>query len=124
FDANLYPGAFAIALGTNPANARRAIDALGQEVKRLRDGGITQRERDEAVAYLTGRFPLRLESNAGMAEILWAMEFYQLGPDYLDRYADYYRAVTVAQANEAARRHLRPERAVLVVAGTVPEGGP
>src|SRR5262249_35816843 len=33
FDANLYPGAFAIALGTNPANARRAIDALGQEVK-------------------------------------------------------------------------------------------
>jgi zinc protease len=123
FDANRYPGPFEVALGTNPANVGRAIDALGHEVKRLRDAGITQRERDEAVAYLTGRFPLRLETNAGMAEVLWAMEFYRLGTDYLDRYADYYRAVTVAQANEAAMSHLHPDRATLVIAGTLADEG-
>jgi hypothetical protein len=48
-----------------------------REVRRLRDRGITRRERDEAVAYLTGRFPLRLETNSGMADVLWAMEFYR-----------------------------------------------
>jgi zinc protease len=122
FDATLYPGPFEVALGTNPANARKAIDALVREVTRLRDAGITPRERDEAVAYLTGRFPLRLETNAGMADVLWAMEFYHLGADYLDRYADHYRAVTVAQANEAARRHLQPGRATLVIAGPPAEG--
>ncbi|MBI4014275.1 MAG: insulinase family protein, partial [Candidatus Rokubacteria bacterium] len=120
-DASLYPGPFEVALGTNPANAQKAVDALLAEVRRIRDQGITARERDEAVAYLTGRFPLRLETNAGIAEILWVMEFYGLGPDYIDRYADYYRAVTVAQANEAARRHLHPDRATLVIAGTLPE---
>lgn len=120
-DASLYPGPFQVALGTNPANARKAVDALLAEVRRIRDKGITQRERDEAVAYLTGRFPLRLETNAGVAEILWVMEFYSLGPDYVDRYADYYRAVTVAQVNEAARQHLHPDRATLVIAGTLPE---
>src|SRR5262249_61919280 len=112
-DASLYPGPFEIALGTNPLNARKAIDALVPEVKRMRDRGVTQRERDEAVAYLTGRFPLRLETNGGMADILWGMEFYSLGADYIDRYGDYYRAVTVAQANEAARKHLHPDRATL-----------
>ena len=56
---------------------------------------MTQREVDEAVAYLTGRFPLRLETNGGVAEILRGMEFYNLGADYMDRTAGYYRAVTV-----------------------------
>ncbi len=123
FDSSLYPGPFEIALGTNPANARKAVDALQAEVRRIRDHGVTQRERDEAVAYLTGRFPLRLETNAGMADILWAMDFYTLGPDYIDRYADYYRAVTIGQVNEAARKHLHPDRATLVIAGTLAEAG-
>jgi zinc protease len=122
FDASLYPGPFEVTLGTNPANAQKAIDVMIREVTRLRDTGITPRERDEAVAYLTGRFPLRLETNAGMADVLWAMEFYHLGPDYLDRYPGYYRAVTVAQANEAARKHLHPGRATVVIAGTPAEG--
>jgi zinc protease len=120
FDASLYPGPFRAYLGTNPANVQKAVASLDAEVRRIRDKGVTRRERDEAVAYLTGRFPLRLETNAGMADILWAMEFYRLGTDYIDRYADYYRAVTVAQVNEAARRHLHPDRATLVVAGPVP----
>jgi len=121
FDAGWYPGPFAVSLGTNPANAKQAIETMLREVRRLRDRGITRRERDEAVAYLTGRFPLRLETNSGMADVLWAMEFYRLGADYLDRYADYYRAVTLAQANDAALKHLRPDLGTLAVAGTDPD---
>lgn len=120
FDASLYPGPFQVSLGTNPANAPKAITSLEAEVRRIRERGITRRELAEAVAYLTGRFPLRLETNPGMADILWAMEFYNLGPDYIDRYGDYYRAVTAAQVDEAARKHLHPDRATLVIAGTVP----
>ncbi|HEX2482470.1 MAG TPA: pitrilysin family protein [Methylomirabilota bacterium] len=120
FDASLYPGPFRTVLGTNPTNARKAIAALEAEVQRIRRDGVTAREVDEVVAYLTGRFPLRLETNAGVAEILWAMEFFSLGADYIDRYAGYYRAVTGAQVNEAARTHLHPGRATVVVAGPLP----
>ncbi len=119
-DASLYPGPFHVFVGTNPANTEKAVASLETEVRRIREKGVTRREVDEAVAYLTGRFPLRLETNAGMADLLWAMEFYRLGPDYIDRYGDYYRAVTVAQVNEAAQRHLHPDRATLVIAGTLP----
>ena len=107
-------------LGTNPANAKKAVAAIEAEIQRIARDGVTPREVAEAVAYLTGRFPLRLETNAGLAEMLWAMEFYSLGEDYIDRYADNYRAVTVAQVNAAARAHLHPDRATLAVAGPLP----
>jgi zinc protease len=120
FDASLFPGPFRAVLGTNPANARKAVGALEAEIQRVRRDGVTPREVDEAVAYLTGRFPLRLETNGGVAEILWAMEFFNLGADYIDRYAGYYRAVTVQQVNQAARVHLHPDQATVVVAGPLP----
>jgi zinc protease len=120
FDASLFPGPYRVVLGTNPANTRKAISALETEIQRIRREGVTPREVDEAVAYLTGRFPLRLETNGGIAEILWAMEFFDLGADYIDRYAGYYRAVTIQQVNEAARAHLHPDQATVVVAGPSP----
>jgi zinc protease len=121
FDSDLYPGPFQVSLGTNPANAEKAIASLQAEVRRMVEQGVTQREVDEVVAYLTGSFPVRLETNAGMANTLWAMEFYNLGPDYIEKYGDYYRGVTVPQANEAAKKHLHPDRATLIISGTLPE---
>lgn len=117
FDAGLTAGPFRVAVGTNPANAQRAINATLAEIRRLRERGVTQQELDEAVAFLTGYFPLRLETNAGRAEVLWLMEHYGLGSDYLQRYSGYYRAVTVQQVNAAAKKHLAPDRGVLAVAG-------
>ena len=120
FDANLYAGQFRTILGTNPTNAKKAVAALEAEIQRIRKDGVTQRELDEAVAYLTGRFPLRLETNSGVSEILWGMQFYGLGDDYIDRYAGYYRAVTVSQVNAAAQAHLHPDRATVVLSGALP----
>ncbi|HEU4753506.1 MAG TPA: pitrilysin family protein [Armatimonadota bacterium] len=120
YESDLYPGPFEISLGTNPANAEKAVRSLQQVVERVRQQGVTQREVEEAIAYITGRFPQRLETNSGLAEVLWVAEFYNLGPDYIEKYPDYYRAVTVAQVNEAAKKHLHPDRATLVIAGTVP----
>jgi zinc protease len=120
FDASLVAGPWQVTMGTNPQNIDRAEASLRQILKEYLEKGVTQREVDEAVAYLTGTFPLRLETNAGLAAILRVMEFYHLGMDYLDRYASYYRAVTVEQVRQAARKHLHPDRATLVIAGSYP----
>jgi zinc protease len=85
FDADLYPGPFQVGLGTNPANAEKEVRSLEAEIRRVREQGLTQREVDEAVAYLTGRFPQRLETNSGLAEVLWVAEFYNMGPDYIEK---------------------------------------
>src|SRR5204863_124002 len=81
----------------------RAITSLEAEVKRMREQGVTDRERLEALAFLTGYFPVRLETNAGLAGVLLVAEYYGLGMDYIQKYASYYEAVTTSQVNEAAK---------------------
>jgi zinc protease len=120
FDSGKVAGPFTVSLGSNPANTGRALASMQREIARMRDQGVTDREREEALSYLTGFFPVRLESNAGVAQVLLIAEYYNLGMDYIQKYASYYGAVTTSQVNEAARKHLHPDRATVVIAGSVP----
>jgi zinc protease len=119
FDTGKTAGPFIVSMGTNPANADRALTSLQEEIRRIREQGITDRERQEALAFLTGYFPVRLESNAGLAQVLLVAEYYNLGMDYIQKYASLYSAVTTEQVNEAAKKHLHPDRATVVTAGSV-----
>ena len=121
FDASLYPGPFRVGLGTNPANAKKAVAALESEIQRIRRDGVTQREVDEAVAYLTGRFPLRLETNGGRRRDPLGHGVLRPG----GRLHGSLRGLLPGrhgprQVNEAARAHLHPDRAVVVIAGPLP----
>ena len=115
--AGVGAGPLQIRAGTNPANAGRCADAILEEVRRLHDDGPTDEEMEEARGYLTGVFPVRLETNAGVAGQLLSAEIYGLGLDYIERYPSIIRSVTTARAREAARKHLDPEHYVLVFAG-------
>jgi zinc protease len=123
FDGGKVAGPFTVSFGSNPANAHRALTSLQQEVNRIHAEGVTDKEREEAIAYITGTFPVRLETNAGVAQIVLVAEYYGLGMDYIRKYASYYEAVTTSAVNEAARKHLHPDRATVVMAGSVPSGG-
>jgi zinc protease len=115
--AGIGAGPLQIRAGTNPANAARCADAILDEVRRLHDEGPSDEEMEEARGYLTGVFPVRLETNAGVAGQLLSAEIYGLGLDYIERYPSIIRSVTTARAREAARKHLDPEHYVLVFAG-------
>jgi zinc protease len=120
FDATEGAGAFSVFVGTNPVNANHAIDDLKAIVKQVRDQGVSQQELKEAVDYLTGGYPLRLEGNSGVASQLLISQEFGLGLDYIQRRAAYYRGVTVGQVDAAAKAHLHPDVAALVVAGASP----
>jgi len=121
--AGIGAGPLQIRAGTNPANAARCADAILDEVRRLHDEGPTDEEMEEAKGYLTGVFPVRLETNAGVAGQLLSAEIYGLGLDYIERYPSLIRSVTTARAREAARQHLDPEHYVLVFAGPLDPAG-
>ncbi|MFQ6130752.1 MAG: M16 family metallopeptidase [Armatimonadota bacterium] len=107
--------------GTNPDNADRAIEALLAEIRRMRDHGATAQELEDAVDYLTGSYPVGLETNSDLADELLRIEFYDLGLDYISRHSDIYRAITLEDVNEAARKYLHPDRYALVIAGPYEE---
>src|SRR2546426_313133 len=116
-DANVAEGPLVIRAGVSPANVDRAVASIDEEITRLITEGLTPKELDESRRYLIGSIPRALETNAAIASFLQIAEFFGLGLDYDVRLPDLLGAVTLDQANAAARRALHPERATIVIAG-------
>lgn len=115
FIPRLQPGPFRASLQTKNETAQPALEEVLKEIRRIRSEPVSEEELNDAKAYLTGSFPLRLDTNAEIAQLLTGIEFYGLGLDYVERYPKLIEAVTREEVLQVAKRYLDPERFVLVV---------
>ena len=115
--ADREPGTWVAYAGVNPANVERAIAAILDEVRRLRDEPVPADELEDCKRYLTGSLPLQLETNDGVASLLVDIEWHELGLDYLARYPGIINSLTAEQVQAAAQKYLNPDAYVLAVAG-------
>ena len=72
----------------------------------------------QAIAYITGSYPVTLSTNGAVAGQLLVAQIYGLGLDYIQKRNGYYQAVTTDEVNAAAKKYLRPGTGALVIAGT------
>ncbi len=121
--AGVDPGRLVAYIGTAPANLDRARAGLRDEIKRIVEEGVTEEELDIAKSYLTGSFVFRFQRNAQVAEFMLEAETYDLGFDYLEKYPELIRAVTVEDVTRVTGKHIHPERLTTVVVGPVDEAG-
>lgn len=98
-----------------------SIRLIKGEMARLRDEGLSDEDLRRAKSYLTGSFPLRLDSSGAVAGMLVSIQYHGLGADFIDRYASLINAVTPADIRRVAKRLLDPDRLIIVVTGQ-PEG--
>jgi zinc protease len=117
FDAREYPGAFQIAIETKNQNTNQALSEILKELRKLIERGVSPTELEEAKAYLTGSFPLRMDSNAKMVRLLSAIALHGLGLDFPEKYPNLINQVTVEDVLRVARTYLQPEKFLLVVVG-------
>jgi zinc protease len=115
FSAKKDIGDFRVGVQTRNEAAGVAINEIIKEIKRIREEGITEQELSDAKGYLTGSFSLRIDTNAKVASLLTAIEFYGLGLDYPEKYKDLINAITREDVIRVARKYLDPENFVLVV---------
>lgn len=115
FSPGLERGSFQVVLQTKNETAGPAVQEVVRELQRIREQGVTDQELADAKAYLTGSFPLRLDTNAKLAGLISAVEYYKLGLDYADRYRTLIDGVGKEDILRVARTYLRPEGYVLVV---------
>ncbi len=120
FDPGIGESPLVVRAGVSPANVDRTIAAIDDELRRMARDGLTEKELDASKRYLISSMPRMLETNLGIAAFLQTCEQFGLGLDYDVRLPGLWSAVTVEEANEAARRFLVPERATIVVAGPYP----
>lgn len=111
--------------GAGPFSARAAVNTdvtvpavvdMLAELDRIRDG-VTPAELTEARDYLVGVFPLRFETAGAVVGAIGGLVLHDLPDDELARYRASMAAVTVADVDLAARTHVRPEAAAIVLVG-------
>lgn len=117
FSANKYAGSFQVGLQTKNESANTAIEETLKEMERIRTEQVTDKELSDAKSYLTGSFPLRIDSNRKIAAFLTSVEFYGLGLDYVDNYRKFIDAVTKDDIQRVAGKYLNTKNYVLVVVG-------
>lgn len=109
--------------GVGTANERVAesIAVIREQWQRVAEGGITQEQRDAAVRYLTGAYPLRFDSNAAIARILVGLQRDGFPIDYPEIRNSLVEAVTLEDIHRVAARWLKPDDLFFVVVGQ-PQG--
>ncbi len=108
-------------VATNNEDVAESIRLVREQVASVANGEISQDELDGAKTFLTGSFPLRLTSNAQVAQLLRGMSAQGLGRDYLDRRNAYIEAVTLDDVRRVAGEVFDPDALLFVVVGQ-PEG--
>jgi zinc protease len=117
--SRLWAGEWSASAGVAPANVDRAIQAILEEVQRVREERVSEEELQDARDYLIGSLPLRMETNDGIAGYLLNSEYYGLGMDYIRRYPGYILAESRESLREAARKHMDPATFSQAIAGPV-----
>jgi zinc protease len=103
--------------GSQNANAAQAINVIRDTWKTMHDDGPTAKELTDAKTYITGSFPLSLDSTGRIATILVSIQFDHLGLDYLSRRDQLINSVTLADAKRVAKRLLSPDNLMFTVVG-------
>ena len=85
------------------------------ELERVREERVSEKEIRDAKAYLTGVFPIRLETQEGLIDQLVQIKMYGLPPDYLEHYRERVNAVTAEEIQRVANLYVTPERAAVII---------
>ena len=113
-------GAWSIRTGFAPELLGKGDAAVRREFARFCNEGITAAELAAFQVTLAGSYQVTLATTEGLAgAVLSALERGR-EPSWVDDYVTRLRSLTLDEVNGAIRRHLHPERMVLIRAGSVP----
>ncbi len=109
-------GSFRLVIQTRNESAKESTELAEKELERLRMEPVSEGELQAAKKFLIGNFPLKYSLQQDFAKFLAQIEFYGLGSDYPDRYASLINSVTEEDILRVAKKYLKPENVVVIVA--------
>ena len=112
------PDPWTVSAGVNSENVEQAISSILAEIERLTTEPVSDEDLADNQSYFTGRLPLRLESNEGIASLIHSMESFDLGLDFLAQYDEIIYSLNKSDLLKAAQRYLKASDMVIAVAGS------
>lgn len=111
------PGYFAATAEVRTPVTDSALSEMMHQLERIRAQRVPKSELDAAKAYLTGHFPIELETPSQVASRVADVILRGVGIGYLEHYRSRVEAVTPAEVERVARTHIHPDSSVVVVVG-------
>jgi zinc protease len=87
------------------------------ELERIGNEPVTEKEISDAKSYLTGVFPIRLETQEGLIDQLVQIKMLGLPDNYLQVYRERVQAVTSEEIQGVAQKYVKPDEAAIVIVG-------
>lgn len=117
FDLRRAAGPFAARAAVNTDVTVPAIRDILAELEGMHERPVTRDELHAARDFLVGVFPLRFETPAAVVGAISSVVIHDLPDDELARYRPALEAVTVEDVTAAARDHVHPDRASILLVG-------
>src|SRR5690606_16519664 len=117
FASRRHGGPFVASSAVHTGATAEAVGIVLREMERIRAEPVRPAELERAKNYLALGLPRRFETPGAVRRLVREQELYGLGDAYYGEYVERVRAVTVDAVRAAARQHLGPARASVVVAG-------
>lgn len=121
FDYGRDKGAFLLSTFTRNQTVSETIDLALGTVKKFKDEGPTPKEVEDAKRFLIGVLPLGFQTAGSLAAHWGAIDFYNLGGDYFEKYESRIRGVTVEDVRRVAKQYLREDKLAIVAVSTAGE---
>jgi predicted Zn-dependent peptidase len=102
---------------TKSATTAETLRLIVDEISKLQRQRVQQRELADAQAYLTGSFPLTIETPGAIALQVLNAVFYGLDLEELQNYRDRVNAITPEDIQRVAQQYLHPDRLSIVLVG-------
>ncbi|MEO6463648.1 MAG: pitrilysin family protein [Candidatus Eisenbacteria bacterium] len=118
FDFGQDTGAFYASTFTRNASVGPMVDLMLATIGDYRAAGPSEKEVADAKRFFIGALPFGVQTAEGLAAQWAAIDLYDLGADYFERYAERLGAITPAIARAAAEKYLRTEKLAIVAVGT------
>ena len=110
-------GDFQASTSTRSPATGEVLRLIVDEFWRLQRETVSEHELADAKAYMTGSFPLTIETPDAIATQVLNVLFYGLPVEELESFRDRVNAVTVEDVQRVARYYLRPDRLSVVLVG-------
>src|SRR5829696_7308197 len=116
-DARRTAGTFRATAEVRTPVTGRSLKEFFYELERIGNEPVSAKEIADAKSYLTGVFPIRLETQEGLTDQLVQIKMLNLPNNYLQNYRDRVQAVTIADIQRVAEKYVKPDEAALIVVG-------
>jgi len=120
-DARRLGGTFRTSAEVRTAVTGASMHEFFYELDRIRDEAVTEAEIKNAKSYLTGVFPIRIETQDGLIDQVVSIKMFGLPDDFLRTYRDHVSAVTREDIQRVAQTYVQPDRAAIVIVGDAAE---